>query len=102
MDGVAVMIKKSKNPMRTVSHWMLFAICMTYFVAVALGCFVVIFVLTQSPEYAIQAFSGLLGFVGTATTVTIGFYSWKAKAENTARIKANQQESAQIETERQE
>jgi len=81
--------KRCARESKTVSQWMLFAVCFTYFAGVALGCFVTVHILIQFPEYAIQAFMSLLAFIGSATGIAIGFYSWKAKNENMAKIRCS-------------
>jgi len=57
-----------------------------YFIGVFLGIFVTIQILMITPEYSVQAFMALLTYIGTPTSVTIGFYSWKARSENVAKI----------------
>ena len=67
------------------------AVLATYFVGLMLGIFVVIHILNNYPEYAVQAFLGILSYIGAPVAVSIAFYSWKAKNENMAKI-ANSEE----------
>jgi len=52
-----------------------------YIVTVVVGFFVVV----PNPEHAGELFA----FVGAPTSVAIGFYAWKAKAENIKKIDTN-------------
>jgi hypothetical protein len=61
----------------------------SYFVGLALGVFVVMRILLLSPEWSIQAFVALLTYIGAPVSVSIAFYSWKARAENLAKINKN-------------
>lgn len=62
-------------------------VMLTYFIGLGFGIYAVNKILLDFPDYAIQALIALFGYVGTPTGVTIGFYSWKAKAENTLKIR---------------
>ena len=52
---------------------------MTYFAGFGLGFWAVLIDLSQLGVF--------LAYVGTPTATVIGFYSWKAKAENVVKIK---------------
>ena len=87
-------VKRKPPKTRTFSHWLMTAVAVTYFIGLALSCYVVIHILVMWPEYAVQAFLGLLSYIGAPVAVAIGFYNWKAKNENLAKIKnANSSEN---------
>ena len=68
------------------SKFFLSAVLLTYFAGFGLGFWAVTIDLSQ--------LGGVLVYVGTPTAVAIGFYSWKAKAENVVKIKkANPEET---------
>lgn len=52
---------------------------LTYFIGLILGIYIVL----EDPSQL----GTLLVYIGTPTAVTIGFYSWKAKAENVIKMK---------------
>ena len=70
----------------TTSHKVLWAVVITYFIGVALGVYAII----KDPTNV----GMVLGYIGGVAAVGIGFYSWKAKAENTIKIRnsLNEQE----------
>jgi hypothetical protein len=43
-------------------------------------------IITTYPDSAIQALIALLSYIGAPAAVSIGFYSWKAKNENSLKI----------------
>lgn len=61
------------------SKLILALVLFTYFVGVFIGVKVALIDMTQ--------LGVLLAFIGTPTAAAIGFYCWKAKAENTIKIK---------------
>lgn len=66
-----------------------FCVLLTYFVGVYIGVKVALIDFSQ--------LGVLLAFIGTPTAATIGFYCWKAKAENIIKIKQdNPEETAGI------
>lgn len=60
---------------------LLFSILLTYYIAFAVGVWVVIF-------KDIYQLGTLLTFTGGVTAAAVAFYCWKAKAENLLKIKA--------------
>ena len=60
---------------------LLFSILMTYYIAFAVGVWVVIF-------KDVYQLGTLLTFTGGVTAAAVAFYCWKAKAENLLKIKA--------------
>ena len=60
---------------------LLFSILMTYYIAFAVGVWVVIF----KDAYQVGT---LLTFTGGVTAAAVAFYCWKAKAENLLKIMA--------------
>ena len=73
--------KKGKGTVRKIefSKLVLSAVLLTYFAGVGLGLWAVLIDLSQLGVF--------LAYVGTPTATVIGFYSWKAKAENVVKIK---------------
>lgn len=63
---------------REFSKVVLAAVMGVYFIAFGFG----IYVVAHNPEMLGE----LLTFVGAPTAVSIGFYAWKAKAENVVKI----------------
>ena len=61
------------------SKLVLSAVLLTYFAGFGLGFWAVTIDISQLGVF--------LAYVGTPTAVVIGFYSWKAKAENVVKIK---------------
>lgn len=75
--------RKPKKLPLSASHLMLYIVLGAYLSVVVFGILVARNLLTQ--EYidsAVQVLIGLFSFVGVCGTVSISFYSWKAKAEN--------------------
>lgn len=68
------------------SKLVLWAVLCTYFAGFGVGVWAVVLDASQLGVF--------LAYVGTPTATVIGFYSWKAKAENVVKIKkANQEET---------
>lgn len=65
----------------------------SYFIGLAFGIKTVSHIVTTAPAYAAQALCGLLSYIGAPVAVTIGFYSYKAKAENVEKIKKGNAEA---------
>ena len=66
----------------TTSHKVLWAVVITYFIGVALGVYASI----KDPTNV----GMVLGYIGGVAAVGIGFYSWKAKAENIIKLSKKQ------------
>lgn len=64
---------------------LLFSILVTYYIAFAVGVWVVIF-------KDVYQLGTLLTFTGSVTAAAVAFYCWKAKAENLLKIKAGHPE----------
>lgn len=60
---------------------------LTYFWGVALGSYVVIRILIEQSQYAVEALVALFSYIGVPTGTAIGFYAWKARAENQIKLK---------------
>lgn len=73
--------RNSKGTARKFEFSKLFlsAVLFTYFVGVTVGVWAVLIDISQ--------LGVLLAYIGTPTATAIGFYSWKAKAENVVKIK---------------
>lgn len=61
------------------SKLMLSGVLLTYFIGFGVGFWAVVIDVSQLGVF--------LAYVGTPTATAIGFYSWKAKAENVVKIK---------------
>lgn len=61
-------------------------VMLAYFLVLLLGMYLVMIIMRDYPEYAVQALIALFSYVGAPTATTIGFYAWKAKAENVKKI----------------
>lgn len=81
------------------SKIILSAITLTYFIGLFYAIHAVDKILMDYPEYAIQALIALFGYIGTPISVSIGFYSWKAKNENTRKIEQSSGQSYSSENE---
>jgi len=88
--------KKAKRAKRfEFSKIIMSAVMLTYFVGLGFAVYAVNKILMEYPEWAIQALIALFGYIGAPTGIAIGFYSWKAKNENTAKIEAALKEQNQ-------
>ena len=74
--------KEEKRTARKIEFSKLFlaAVLFTYFAGFGVGVWAVLTDVSQIGVF--------LAYVGTPTATAIGFYSWKAKAENVVKIKA--------------
>ncbi len=73
-------MSKSNRPKREFTKAIIALVMATYFVGVAVGAFIVLF--KAHDELAVW-----LSYIGTVAAVAVGFYSWKARAENTIKLK---------------
>lgn len=71
--------EKKSRPKIECSKLMLWAVLFTYFAGFGVGLWAVINDPSQLGVF--------LAYVGTPTATVIGFYCWKAKAENVVKIK---------------
>ena len=69
------------------SKIVLVCVLLTYFVGVYIGVKISLIDITQ--------LGVLLAYIGTPTAAAIGFYCWKAKAENIVKIKQENPEETQ-------
>ena len=77
--------KKTKKLPLSASHLMLYIVLGAYLSVVVFGILMARNLLTQEHiDSAVQVLIGLFSFVGVCGTVSISFYSWKAKSENEA------------------
>ena len=81
---VVLQPKPSKRPIEF-SKLILLLVMLTYFMGVAIGAIVV---LGTAPDMLGE----YLAFVGAPTAVAIGFYAWKAKAENMKKLGLKERE----------
>jgi len=54
----------------------------TYFIGLGIGIYVVLRILTDYPDFAVQALIAMFSYIGVPVASAIGFYCWKAKNEN--------------------
>ena len=64
----------------------------TYFIGLFFAMYAVNKILMDYPDWAIQALISLFGYIGAPISISIGFYSWKARAENIMKIKCTNNE----------
>ena len=83
--------KKTKKKLEF-SKIVLLAVMLTYFIGLFFAIYAVNKILMDYPEWAIQALISLFGYIGAPISIAIGFYSWKAKNENTMKIKCANEE----------
>lgn len=75
--------RKSKKLPLSASHLMLYIVLGAYLSVVVFGMLMARTLLIQEyVDSAVQVLIGLFSFVGVCGSVSISFYSWKAKAEN--------------------
>ncbi len=80
--------KATKPPRKSeFSKIILALVLVTYFVGVIIGVKVILIDISQ--------LGVLLTFIGTPTAAAIGFYCWKAKAENIVKIKKDNPDETQ-------
>ena len=68
------------------SKIIIFCVLLTYFISLAFGIYVIKDMLENGFEVS-SALSYFFAFVGAPISVSIGFYNYKAKAENVEKIK---------------
>ena len=78
-------LEKKKEKMQF-SKIVLSAVMLTYFAGLIFAIYAVNKILMDYPEWAIQALISLFGYIGAPISISIGFYSWKAKNENMKKI----------------
>ena len=96
VEYVAKVRKKPKKKFET-SKIIVLAVMLTYFVGLFYAIHAVDKILMDYPELAIQALIALFGYIGAPISISIGFYSWKAKNENTMKIKCASEEFREME-----
>ena len=73
---------------------LILTIIMFIFCGVAIwGVYLVQSFSNSSAEYCASMFGALLTFVAAPTAVAIGFYAWKAKAENAIKLAKDMKEA---------
>jgi len=92
--GSKAAYRKLKNrKKREFSKVILSLVMATYFIGLAFAIYSVQTILMLYPDQAIQALIALFGYIGTPISVSIAFYSWKAKNENIMKIMNASKES---------
>jgi hypothetical protein len=69
------------------------SLIITYFIVLGLGIYVVIRILTEYPEYSVNALVALFSYVGAVNGISIPFYLNKARDENIHKNPDVQEES---------
>lgn len=59
----------------------------TYFVGLLFGIYVILRIADTNVTYIPTALCGLFSYIGAPVAVAIGFYAYKAKAENVEKIR---------------
>jgi len=80
--------RRTKRPKREFTKQIVAAVLLTYFLGVAIGAVVVLY---KAPDQL----TAYLAFIGAPTATTVGFYCWKAKAENINKYKGVPTEPAE-------
>ncbi|XCH78349.1 MAG: hypothetical protein WHF31_12535 [Candidatus Dehalobacter alkaniphilus] len=81
---------RKERPKHEFTKQIVAAVLLTYFLGVAIGAVVV---LDKAPDQL----AAYLTFIGAPTATTVGFYCWKAKAENVSKYKGVPPEPAPTE-----
>ena len=68
------------------SKLILCLVMLTYFIGLGFGMYII---LKINPSFTATALCGLFSYIGAPVAVAIGFYAYKAKAENVEKIKQN-------------
>ncbi len=71
------------------SKLILLIVVATYFITLVFGMGIIRSIAADNPEYAGELLEGMFTFAAAPVSVAIGFYSYKAKAENVEKIKTN-------------
>ncbi len=53
---------------------------------IALGSVIMVRIVSEFPDSAVQAYLGMLTYIGAPVSVAIGFYAWKSKHENLTKL----------------
>lgn len=69
------------------SKLILCLVMLTYFVGLIFGVYIITELAERNTTYISTALCGLFSYIGAPVAVSIGFYSYKAKAENVEKIR---------------
>lgn len=61
----------------------------TYFAGLIFGMGIIFNLATDNSSYIATALCGLFSYIGAPVAVSIGFYAYKAKAENVEKIRSS-------------
>ena len=61
----------------------------TYFAGLIFGMDIILHLSTDNSSYIATALCGLFSYIGAPVAVSIGFYAYKAKAENVEKIRSS-------------
>ena len=61
----------------------------TYFAGLIFGMNIICNIATNNSSYIATALCGLFSYIGAPVAVAIGFYAYKAKAENVEKIRSS-------------
>lgn len=64
-------------------------VMLTYFVGLIFGMYIIQKIININVSYISPILCGLFSYIGAPVAVAIGFYSYKAKAENVEKLRNN-------------
>ena len=68
------------------SKWIILGVMLTYFIGLIFGVYIIAMLLRIDTTYVYAALGSLFAYIAAPVSVAIGFYNYKAKAENVAKI----------------
>ena len=75
------------------SKWIILGVMLTYFIGLIFGVYIIAMLLRTDTTYVYAALGSLFAYIAAPVSVAIGFYNYKAKAENVAKINNPTQEN---------
>lgn len=88
------MSKRKEKRLKEFSKVVLALVIFSYFVGLLFGMYVIYKILgTGNVAYISTSLCGLFSYIGAPVAVSIGFYSYKAKAENIEKIKKSKEQT---------
>lgn len=85
--------KKKANKKKTkkfeFSKWIILGVMLTYFIGLFFGAFIISMLLRTDTTYVYAALGSFFAYIAAPVSVAIGFYNYKAKSENVAKINNN-------------
>jgi len=78
------------------SKLILCLVMLTYFIGLVFGIIIILKLTEMGTSYISTALCGLFSYIGAPVAVAIGFYSYKAKAENVEKIRGGSENPPQV------